>query len=675
MAKFWHKNKDKQQPDKKQAAIVLPIDSSSRSLELLVELVKKIRPSSPKKKEEAELKFKALLFQLQQDRSMLFAIRRSLLTQFANSNIIPALIESGIIHSRGFVQELTGKIKHKILPALQKPNDFLFVINRVFYLKTDYKWVNTIDTELWKQFFEMLGIQVNLTDNKLQSQLNRSFQVLSYRAATIGLEKEVIQNLENVDDIVDPFLEQNRLINLYLERFASHSDEENKMLLANIEEALHNCKQSIQSIQEQRSKAGTSLAQTFLLVRLHQQLERMFIILDVLDRNQEFNTERFIAYFHAVIRNENRKNSLGEFLNQNLGLLAYQIAEHKGKRGEQYITSSQKDFRNLFFSALGGGLIVSFVAIIKTMIGLLKLPLFWQGFLYGTNYAVGFITMDQTRSTLATKQPAYTASAVAGSLDKEKIGGKPDLRNLVITIARVSRSQIASFAGNLLVVFPLTYILAWLFHLAVGYKLATDDAALKMLHDQHPFDSLALLFACFTGFFLFLSGIIAGYVENHIVNGKIAERIQNNHAFVNTMSPKRLKRIVNVVEKHSGAIAGSIALGFFLGVAGPLGKFLGIPFDIRHITISAANTSIGLYGLDNNVAFSYFLVVLAGVLMIGFLNFLISFVFAFIVAIRSRGIILREYPEFFGILWRYMKKHPKDFFLPPRYMRTVEELK
>src|SRR5436190_5133859 len=675
MAKFWHKNKDKQQPDKKQAAIVLPIDSSSRSLELLVELVKKIRPSSPKKKEEAELKFKALLFQLQQDRSMLFAIRRSLLTQFANSNIIPALIESGIIHSRGFVQELTGKIKHKILPALQKPNDFLFVINRVFYLKTDYKWVNTIDTELWKQFFEMLGIQVNLTDNKLQSQLNRSFQVLSYRAATIGLEKEVIQNLENVDDIVDPFLEQNRLINLYLERFASHSDEENKMLLANIEEALHNCKQSIQSIQEQRSKAGTSLAQTFLLVRLHQQLERMFIILDVLDRNQEFNTERFIAYFHAVIRNENRKNSLGEFLNQNLGLLAYQIAEHKGKRGEQYITSSQKDFRNLFFSALGGGLIVSFVAIIKTMIGLLKLPLFWQGFLYVTNYAVGFITMDQTRSTLATTQPAYTASAVAGSLDKEKIGGKPDLRNLVITIARVSRSQIASFAGNLLVVFPLTYILAWLFHLAVGYKLATDDAALKMLHDQHPFDSLALLFACFTGFFLFLSGIIAGYVENHIVNGKIAERIQNNHAFVNTMSPKRLKRIVNVVEKHSGAIAGSIALGFFLGVAGPLGKFLGIPFDIRHITISAANTSIGLYGLDNNVAFSYFLVVLAGVLMIGFLNFLISFVFAFIVAIRSRGIILREYPEFFGILWRYMKMHPKDFFLPPRYMRTVEELK
>jgi hypothetical protein len=53
------------------------------------------------------------------------------------------------------------------------------------------------------------------------------------------------------------------LINLYLERFASHSDEENKMLLANIEEALHNCKQSIQSIQEQRSKQVPVLPKLF----------------------------------------------------------------------------------------------------------------------------------------------------------------------------------------------------------------------------------------------------------------------------------------------------------------------------------------------------------------------------------------------------------------------------
>ena len=41
---------------------------------------------------------------------------------------------------------------------------------------------------------------------------------------------------------------------------------------------------------------------------------------------------------------------------------------------------------------------------------------------------------------------------------------------------------------------------------------------------------------------------------------------------------------------------GNIALGFFFGMAGFIGKTFGIPFDIRHITISAANTAIGFFG-------------------------------------------------------------------------------
>jgi site-specific recombinase len=105
---------------------------------------------------------------------------------------------------------------------------------------------------------------------------------------------------------------------------------------------------------------------------------------------------------------------------------------------------------------MGGGVIVSFVAIFKNYWDFC-LPIFWQGMAYGTNYAAGFVLMDKTGSTLATKQPAYTASAVAGSLDTRKQNGRPDLKNLALTGGKVSRSQIASFAGNLLIVFPLTY--------------------------------------------------------------------------------------------------------------------------------------------------------------------------------------------------------------------------
>ncbi len=110
-----------------------------------------------------------------------------------------------------------------------------------------------------------------------------------------------------------------------------------------------------------------------------------------------------------------------------------------------------------------------------------------------------------------------------------------------------------------------------------------------------------------------------------------------------------MQRIAHYLEGHAGSLAGNISLGFFLGMATTAGDLFGIGFDIRHITIAAANTSIGLYGVGwNNVSFSYMAIVVGGVLGIGFLNFLVSFSLAFIVAVRSRGIKLRDYPEFLG---------------------------
>jgi site-specific recombinase len=668
----WRRSKPEPTPGT--GAIVLPIDSS-RGLEFLVELVKKIRPARPGDKQQAELQFSALLYSLQQERSLLFSLRRSLLTQFTNTDTVPALTESGIVSSRGFVQELTSKLQHKILPALQEKNDFRFVLNRVFNKKTDYKWVESIDPALWKNFFELLGIQINLTETKLIGQLERSLQILSYRLTNTSLEKEIIYRYGISRSVNYPFIEQNRLINLFIERSGSeYFGDEKKLLLNNIAEALHNCRQSLQWLKDQRMVEGTSLAQTFLMVRMEQHIERMFIVLDVLDGDQHFNTERFIQYFTQVIRYENRRNSFGEFLSENLAMLAYQIAEHKGRKGEQYISETRKDFMGLFQSSMKGGFIISFIAIFKNLIGKLPLAPFWQGLLYGTNYASGFILMDQAGGTLATKQPAYTASAVASSLDTRKTQGRPDLGNLAITVARVSRSQITSFAGNLIIVFPLTYFLAMCWDWMTGVKIASGDAAMKLLIDQHPWKSLSLLYACFTGFFLFLSGIIAGYVENHVVYGKIPERLSNHPVFSFTMSKKRLNSLVNFVRINAGTMAGSISLGFFLGIAGPLGKVMGLPFDIRHITISAGNTAIGYYGLDHQVPLALSVTIFLGVLAIGLLNFLVSFSLAFYVAVRSRGIQLKDYPEFLGILFRYFKKHPMDFFIPPRMIRRSDEM-
>lgn len=656
-------------------AVVLSIKSSNRGLDFLVELFQQIRPSDVKNIEEAETKLKALLYQLQENRSLMFALRRSLLNQFVNSDVTHALTDSGLLSSRGFIQELSSKLKHKVLPPLLKPTDFLYVIERVFYKRDDYLWMEKMDTQLWVRLFELIGIEVNLSEPVLIKQLSDSLQILSYRLTMMGLEKEVTSRYDQWNDGAFPFMEQNRLINLLLERKQKNGMErEHKLLLENIAEALHNCLQSIKWLKDDRRENGTSLAETFLLTRMEQHVERMFMVIDALDEDNHFNTQRFIHYFITVVRNQNRKNSVGEFLSENLGLLAYQISEHGGRRGETFIAVTRKEFYRLFRSAMGGGFIISFIAIFKNLLGKLAIAPFWQGFLYSSNYSMGFILMQSTGSTLATKQPAFTASAIAASLDSSKQKGRPDLYNLALTVARTCRSQIASFAGNLLIVFPLTYILAMLFDLGTGSKIATGAEADALLHAQHPFESLALLYACFTGFFLFLSGLIAGWVENYVVYAQLPDRLRFHPVLTQSLGKGQLRYLVNLVQNNLGSIAGSISLGFFLGMAGIIGKGLGIPFDIRHITISAGNTAIGFYGLDHQVPLKYLFTIVMGVLMIGFLNFLVSFGLAFYVAVKSRGIRLKDYPEFLGIMRRYFFKYPADFIRPSSNEKSSEEL-
>ncbi len=654
----------------------MSLHPKNKGVDLITEFVKKIRPSHHKKIESAERKFKAALYQLSQDKSLLFSIRKVLLSQFQHSNLLPAITESGITSSRGFVQDILAKLKHKFLPALQKPDNFLFVINKVFYKKTDWYWVEKIDNTLWKDFFELLGIQVNLTEPGLLKQLTQSLQILSYRVASLGLEKEITHRFENMNDASFPFLEQNRLINELILLQPNEMNQKRDSILENINEALHNCNQSIKWIQEQSKTHGTSLAQTYILTRLSQQIERMFIVLDVVNQDNLFNTERFTEYFKTVIYNENRKNSIWESFSVNTGYLAYQIAEHGGRTGEKYIATTRKEFWRMFRSACGGGVIISFIAILKTLISKLAIAPFWQAFLYSTNYSLGFILIQDTNSSLATKQPAFTANHVASSFDVQKNGGQADMRNLAITVAKVSRTQIASFAGNLLLVFPLSYLFAFLFDVATGNKITTDAVyAHQLLQSQQPFHSLAWLYAAFTGFFLFASGLIAGYVENYLVYGKISERIRTSSSFKKSFNEKWQYKILHYVDTRFGGLAGNISLGFFLGMAAFFGHIFGFPFDIRHITISAANTSIGLYGMNNQIAFSELCYTIFGVLSIGFINFAVSFILAFIVAVKSRGIHLREYPEFLGILWRYFKKHPTDFIKTPYKVRVAEELR
>lgn len=649
------------------------IKDRERALDYLVSFVRLIRPRTSKP-EEAVQNIGRVLHFLSEQPIVVAELRTAILAQLINSNLLPMLTESGVTVSRGVGRELHARLKHKLLPPIQDPNDFLYLLDRIFYRQQDYLWVEEIGHTCWVQFFEALGLSVQGREPVITRQALIALQILSAGVAQLGWENDIVKNAPFKTLQQDnPFAVQQYLVSELKELLgqqpdpdpASHAD-----LLQRIYGAMEQSQHIVQFIRDQTAEKGASLSQTYILFQIEQKLERMQLLLDIVDADHHMDTNRLATLFIKVVRYENRKNSIFEFLSQTTGYLAYQIAEHKTKKGTKYITSSPLEYWQMIFTAMGGGLIVCFVAIAKILLGKIHMAPFWHGFTYSVNYSVGFVAIEETKTTLATKQPAFTASAVASSLDTRKADDSPNLYNLAVTVSKVSRSQIASFIGNLIVVWPLTFGLAWLYDICFGHPLVGGEAAMKMMDAQHPWHSLSLAYACNTGVFLFISSLIAGYVQNKMNYGRIARRITEHPLLRQAMSRERLERIANYLDGHAGSLAGNISLGFFLGMATTAGDLFGIGFDIRHITIAAANSSIGLYGVGwNNVSYSYLAVVFVGILGIGFLNFLVSFALAFIVAVRSRGVKMRDYPEFLSILWKYFRSHPLDFFRPRKRLQ------
>src|SRR4029079_19647112 len=109
-----------------------------------------------------------------------------------------------------------------------------------------------------------------------------------------------------------------------------------------LKKSIEECYQLIDHIRESHYEKSASIQQTYLLLIRSDRLERMQLVLDVLDADNKFDTGRFVDIFRLLVRNEKRKNSIREFLSQGVGYLAYQIAEHKGSKGSKYITDTRK---------------------------------------------------------------------------------------------------------------------------------------------------------------------------------------------------------------------------------------------------------------------------------------------------------------------------------------------
>lgn len=647
---------------------------ANRNASLFVRLVHALRPG---KNEDPTIYVSYLLQQLETKVVLREALQRILSTLVNRRSSYTLLTQVGILSGTGFFAELSKQFAHRILPPMPDKRNLEYVVSRAFNQKKDYIWVKAIPDEMWMQLFSYFTFDIYGQQKELAKYITDTLTVLSYRVSTLGLEEEINIRLNIGDKLSSPFLEQNKIV-----VFLIHAVQKGDKQLVNsyaiqLVDSLSKCMEILNTVRKNSELYGTSLSQTYLLVRTEQQITRILHILSLLrtddDRQEELRTT--VRMFKGIIESDNKRNSITQLFNKNAGLLAYQIAEHKGNTGEHYITTTRKEYNKFLVAAAGGGAIISIIALFKTLLHHLDPAPFWEYFLYGLNYALGFIALQVTHTTLATKQPGMTASTLASYLDIRKQKNKGhNLYTVAHTFVLIWRSQTASFIGNLIVVFPMSYLLAYGYNYLFGHHLAPPAEAQQYLNNQNPLLVPAWWYASITGLFLFLSAIITGYVDNSVRFRHIPGRIREHPALKRLFKGEKRNKIAAYIDENLGGFAGNAALGFFLGFAPLIGVSLGIPFDIRHITISTANFAFGLCGLDNAVSRYELIVVIIGVLGIGFFNFLVSFGLAFWVAVRSRGIPLRNYVPVIRLVLRYFRKRPFDFIFPPGKSRDLKKI-
>lgn len=108
-----------------------------------------------------------------------------------------------------------------------------------------------------------------------------------------------------------------------------------------------------------------------------------------------------------------------------------------------------------------------------------------------------------------------------------------------------------------------------------------------------------------------------------------------------------------------------------MGTTASVGAFLGLNLDIRHITFSVGNFALSLYGSHFSLSQSQVIWAIIGIVLIGFVNFIVSFGFSLALAFKSRNIPIQELKLINKAVWRYFRKKPMRFFFPIKNQDTV----
>jgi site-specific recombinase len=647
---------------------------TEESLVLVRNLVTALRPRSRRDPEDALRNWRELLDLLRGNASYRQTLAETLFALLAERDQRSFYTDSGLLPNSGFFSELRQILARKLLPEPIDNGNFQSCLRLVFAGSGVLVWLPIIPLEERDAFWQLLAHEaVGSAENhqRIREQLIVSALILGHRIAAMGLEPELLRTVPRLTRGESPFIalcdEVTRLAGQL--RACSMLMSVGETDARHLDVLLDQCRDAVDRVHQATATRGTSFALTFLVVRLRQHLERLELLLGLLtepiaadDRISPIrNWSSFVA---GTIENELQRDCLRQHTAKLTALVSLRAIENAGRTGEHYIATNRAEWCGMWRAAGGAGFLIALMAMIKIFGGSLHLPLLNQGLLNGAIYAGGFVIIHLCHGTVATKQPAMTAATIAATVSQTR-GRLREIDRLAELIVATVRSQHAAIAGNVLVALPLAVALIMAMQLQLGSAVIAPDKALTMLKELDPLGG-APFFAAVAGLWLFMAGLVSGYVDNQAAYGGLRERVACHPWLTRVLGRTRATRLGAYLDQNAGGLTGNIFFGMMLGLTPAIGLATGLPVDIRHIAFSAANFGYALTALDFHVEPLAMLRGAVGVLLIGVVNLTVSFSLALWVALRSRGVDFTAAGTLLPELRRRLRSQPLRFLLPPR---------
>lgn len=646
-------------------------DMVNDQVNLLVLIVNKIRPQ----RDAAKIGLEKFIKLLEENPDYLNSFKNYLNSLFKDRFFTEMITDVGLPSVESFNKELAQRITDKILPETSDSHKMRYLFKQVFHQKNDIQWVKTIDEQQLLRLLDLLDtpeIDSSFEQEGSMWQVFYAVIVISLRASGSALEKDIVNLTPSYQNKNSPFVALYREIEDLWFKTSSNNELKSKETedYKQIFVLLQQCKDYLAKAYKGSETFGITLRTNRDINRIREQLDRIELILPLLVKEEEphFKNQKLLALFYALLKIHSSRKKLMAFVSDSTRLVASEISSHKAKTGEKYITSNRQEYWKMLYTALGGGFIVGFMCIFKLLLSGVEASDFGHAFLYSMNYALGFIVLYLLGFTLATKQPAMTASTLVDLIEKGihlDVKSKYRYKAFAVYFSQLFRTQFIAFVGNVVMALIIGSLGVYLIYLITGTDL-TENYWPKLIHNLNPVASKAIFHAGIAGVFLFLSGIIAGEVANRNKFYNISKRLADNPTLKWTIGVHRAQKLKTWYDKKWAGIISNLWFGVFMGTIASIGAYLGLDLDIRHITFAAGNFGLALFGSQGQLPIQAFAWSILGIGVIGFVNFIVSFGLSLLLAFKSKNVPLRELKPLSLSVIQEFKTNPLSFWFPPK---------